>query len=76
MCFGEKQRAATTRNWRRMKEIEVGDKFVAYLPGNKFYAIGTVITPRRAKKPQDPTDTIENYVKNKRSHDHKAGYVY
>ena len=37
-----------------MKEIKVGDKFVAYLRGNKFYAIGTVITPRRAQDAARP----------------------
>lgn len=71
-----RQRASTTSNWRRMKEIKVGDKFVAYLPGNKFYAIGTVIEPRRAKKPNDPSDTIDEYVARKQSHDHDTGFVY
>src|SRR5262249_23750063 len=51
-----KQRAATTKNWRRMEDIGVGDRFVAYLRGNKFYAVGTVIAPRRARTPVDPTD--------------------
>jgi Domain of unknown function (DUF3883) len=71
-----RQRASTTRNWRRMKEIKVGDKFVAYLPGNKLYAIGTVIEPRRAKKPRDQSDTIDDYVARKRSHDHDTAFVY
>jgi len=35
-----------------------------------------VIEPRRAKASQDHTDTIQNYVKRKRSHDHKGGYIY
>jgi hypothetical protein len=71
-----RQRAATTRNWRRMKEISVGDRFVAYLLGNKFYAVGTVIAPRRAKTPMDPTDSVEEYVARKMSHEHENGFVY
>jgi hypothetical protein len=59
-----------------MKEIKVGDKFVAYLPGNKFYAIGTVIEPRRTKKPHDASDTIDDYLVRKQSHDHDTGFVY
>jgi len=71
-----RQRAATTRNWRRMKEVEEGDRFVAYLPGNRFYAVGTVIQPRIAKSLQDHTDSIEDYVARKRSHDFLTGRVY
>jgi glutathione S-transferase len=71
-----RQRAATTSNWKRMKEINIGDRFVAYLRGNKFYAVGTVITPRTGRTPLDPTDTIDEYVSRKKSHDHSTGYVY
>lgn len=70
------QKAATTANWKRLTEVKAGDKFVAYLRRRRFFAIGTVIAPRRAKTPDDPTDSIEEYVKRKRSHDHKSGYVY
>ncbi len=72
----DNQKAATTTNWKRLGEINAGDKVVAYLRGSKFFAVGTVIEPRRAKTPQDHTDTIQEYVKRKRSHDHKSGYVY
>lgn len=71
-----RQRAATTSNWKRMKEIKIGDKFVAYLRGNRFYAVGTVIKPRRASEPLDPTDNIDEYVARKKSHEHDTGYVY
>lgn len=70
------QKAATTANWKRLGLIKAGDKFVAYLPKSRFFAIGTVIEPRRAKSPEDLTDSIEKYVKRKRSHDRKTGYVY
>jgi hypothetical protein len=70
------QRTATTKNWLRMKEIKVGDKFVAYLRGNKFYAIGTVINSKKGKTPHDHADTVDEYVARKRSHDHHSGYVY
>ena len=73
---GGKQKAATTRHWRRMKEVSIGDKFVAYLPGNKFYAVGTVIEPRKSKTRSDHADTIDEYVERKRSHDHDAGCVF
>ena len=72
----DNQKAATTANWKRLGEVNAGDKFVAYLRGSQFFAVGTVIEPRRPKTPQDPTDTIEQYVARKRSHDHKHGYVY
>jgi hypothetical protein len=68
-----RQRSATTRNWRRMKEIDAGDRFVAYLPGNRFYAVGTVIRPRMAKSSDN---SIEEYVARKRSHEHETGRVY
>lgn len=68
------RKAAITRNWRRLEEITVGDRFVAYLPGNKFYATATVISPRRAKTSQDRSDTISDYLK--RGKAYTSGYVY
>jgi len=65
-----------TKNWRRLKEIKPGHQFVAYLPHSTFYATGTVIKPRRAKIAQDIPDTVEAYLKRKRSHEHKKGFVY
>ena len=35
-----------------------------------------MITPRTPKTTHDHTDTIEEYVARKRSHDHHAGHVY
>ncbi len=68
--------ASITRNWRRLQEISAGDRFVAYRPRNKFFATGTVIKPRHAKTAKDQTDTIEEYLKRKRSHDRKTGFVF
>src|SRR5713101_7190053 len=63
-----------TRNWRKLEGITPGDKFVAYLRGNKFYATGTVRKPRRPKTSRDRTDTIEEYLEHGTSY--QNGYVY
>lgn len=68
------RKGAITRNWRRLDKINDGDRVVAYLSGNRFYAVGTVRTPRRSKTNQDSTDTIEKYLERKESY--KSGYVY
>ncbi len=72
----DKQKSATTRIWRRMKRIAVGDRFVAYLKGSMFFAIGEVRKPRRATMSTYPKDTVEQYVRRKKSHRYKDGYVY
>jgi hypothetical protein len=77
-----KQRPATTANWRRLRGISEGDWFVAYLPrdrtvsGNSFFAVGQVRMPRISSKSGDRKKTIEEYVAERRSHDHNTGYVY
>ncbi|CAN5537318.1 hypothetical protein BH11PLA2_BH11PLA2_16370 [soil metagenome] len=68
------RKAAITRNWKRLEEITVGDKFVAYLPGNKLFATATVITPRRQKTSGDRTDTVSDYLK--RGKAYSRGHVY
>jgi hypothetical protein len=68
------RKAAITKNWRRLEEITVGDRLVAYLPGNKFYATATVIAPRRAKTSQDRNDKISEYLK--RGKAYTSGHVY
>ena len=73
---GGNQISTTTRMWRRMAEVNVGDRFVAYLSGNRFFATGTVISPRRKQTAADPVDDVESYVKRKESHNRKRGYVY
>lgn len=76
------KKGAISRNWNQVGKIKPGHWFVAYLPGkravtgNPFYAVGKVITPRRAKTAHDPSDTIQNYLRRQRSHDHDTGYVY
>jgi hypothetical protein len=68
------RKAAITRNWKRLVEFSPGDKFVAYVPGNKFFATGTVINPRRQCKPTDKVDSIESYLKRGKSY--TKGFVY
>lgn len=68
------RKSAITRNWRRLEEISVGDKFVAYLSGNKFFATASVIEPRRLKTSQDRHDTVSEYLK--RGKAYSSGYVY
>ena|SRR5579864_8094201 len=63
-----------TANWQRLKEIDVGDTFVAYLPGNRFFATGTVRTSRRRKTDQDRTDTTDEYLE--RGKPYRSGYVF
>jgi hypothetical protein len=70
----DKKGGAIRKNWERLGEISAGDWFVAYLKPETVYAIGRVITPRRAKTSHDSTDTINNYLKHQ--HNHQSGYVY
>ncbi len=46
------------------------------ITGNPFYAVGKVRTPRRPRTANDATNQIEKYLAERRSHDHKHGYVY
>ncbi len=68
------RKAAITRNWKRLGEFSPGDKFVAYVPGNKYFATGAVINPRRQCKPTDKVDSIESYLKRGKSY--TKGFVY
>jgi len=70
------KKAAIRKNWERLGEIRPGDQFVAYLQENQFFAIGTVIKPRRSKQADDSTNTIADYLDGKTSHDHRTGYIY
>ena len=76
------KKGAISRNWNQMSKIKPSHWFAAYLPGsravtgNPFYAVGKVVTPRRAKTAHDPADTIQGYLQRQRSHDHDTGYVY
>jgi hypothetical protein len=63
------------KNWRRLGQVQEGDRFAAYLPRNRFYATGTVIKPTRANTSKDHPDTIESYLKRKQSHRYKTGFV-
>lgn len=62
------QIAATTKNWKALQKVKPGDWLVAYLPNNRFYAIGKVIEPRSRDRHCDQPhheDTIQRTV-----HDH------
>ncbi len=63
-----------TLNWRMLKEISPGDKFISYLPRDTFFATGTVRSPRRRRTSADPLDNIEEYLQRRESHD--RGFVY
>ena len=63
-----------TLNWQRLKEVKAGDRLVAYRKTNKFFATGTVRTPRRASTTGDRTATISAYLRRRESYD--AGYIY
>ncbi len=56
--------------------MNIGDRFVAYLSGNRFFATGSVISPRRGRGPNDAVDDVEAYVKRKDSHSRDKGFVY
>ena len=68
------RKAAITRNWRKLQGIAPGDRFVAYLPRNRFFATGIVRPPRRSKTRQDKTDTIKAYLD--RGESYESGFVY
>jgi hypothetical protein len=61
-------------NWQRLEELKPGDEFVAYRKSNRFFATGTVRTPRRAKGKNDRTDTISAYLDRRESYD--DGFIY
>jgi hypothetical protein len=65
-----------TMNWRKAGEVKEGNWLVAYLGKNTFHAIGRVRTPRRARTENDPTDTVDEYLKHRQSHKYDSGYVY
>jgi hypothetical protein len=68
------RKSAITRNWKRLTQINPGDIFVAYATGNKCYATGKVIAPRRPANSQDKVDSVTEYLKRKKSY--TRGYVY
>lgn len=68
------RKSRITMNWRRIGEINAGDRFVAYLPTNRFFAVGEVRKPRRVKARHDRTDTIDKYLERRESY--HEGYIY
>jgi hypothetical protein len=61
-------------NWQRLEKVKPGDKLIAYRKTNRFFAIGTVRTPRRTKTKDDRKDTISAYLDRRESYE--DGYVY
>ena len=76
------QLRSTTRNWNRVKKIQSGDWFVAYLSnensqsGNAFFAVGQVRTPRKAETTHSDFKTVAEYVKAKKSHQYTTGVIH
>ncbi|MDA7873803.1 hypothetical protein N9B17_01435 [Rhodopirellula sp.] len=62
------QLGATTKNWRKAASIAVGDWLVAYIPSNRYFAVGRVRSPR---KPATLRDSIERVI-NEREHNHEG----
>ena len=57
-----------TRNWNAVRDIKSGDWLIAYLPQNRFYAIGQVIAPRvrdshRGQPSHEDTEDAEALTK-------------
>jgi hypothetical protein len=65
------QRSAITKNWKAAGRIRPGDWLAAYLPHQRFYAVGRVIRPR---KQGTYRDTIRRTL-GQRGHIHLAGAV-
>jgi len=79
---GGSQKSATTANWKRLTEIQVGDWFVAYLPkrrtetGNTFFAVGKVRTPRKQPSSSSHVSTVAKYVTDQESHEYDSGVIH
>lgn len=80
--FQGDRKNSVSANWRRTKDIEVGDWFVAYLPkdksstGNTYFAVGQVRRPRKASKPRSNISKVEAYIAKKSSHEIASGVVH
>ncbi len=68
------RKAAITSNWRLLLKVKEGDKFVAYLKESRFFAIGTVVRPRRKRTSSDVLDSIEEYLARKEAY--SKGFIY
>ncbi len=64
-----------TSNWQHLN-VSCGDWFVAYLKTNRFFAVGVVSQPRHDKPAEDVSSTVNKYLHDQRSHDHKNKFVY
>src|SRR5262245_34973510 len=56
-------------NWQRLEQVKPGHEVVAYRKANRFFATGTVRTPRRSKTKGDRIDTISAYLDGRESYD-------
>ena len=57
---GGSQSNSTSKNWKRLNEIKAGDFLVAYVPSNRFYAVGKVRTPRKECTQDDTIERVTN----------------
>ncbi len=71
---GDKQ-AATTKIWKQMCKLRVGDKLIAYLRGSRFFAVGTVVAPRALISKVKTFREVKEYIDGKDSHRIKSGVV-
>lgn len=58
----KRQKGKTTSAWKSLCEISIGDWILAYLTGNRFFAIGQIRRPRKALKGGAHLDTVARTV--------------
>jgi hypothetical protein len=71
------QLAMTTTNWKRVREVNSGDWFVAFVPPSMFFAIRQVTKPRSRKRHTGAakhTDTVRRTIE-EHSHLYLDGVV-
>lgn len=61
-----RQKGRTTATWKCLCEVEIGDWLIAYLSGNRFFAVGRVVEPKRRDwqiSAPEHFDTVERTVR-------------
>src|SRR5579885_1667211 len=64
------QIASTSKNWNAAGEVKPGDWLVAYLPSNRFYAVGQVIKPRHRERHRGGARHRDTIARTIREHQH------
>ena len=67
---------AITNNWRSAARIKPRDWCLAYLKGNKFFATGEVVAPRKAATHHDTVERTLRGAPGERRHLYYDGIVY